>query len=100
MEFINCVSVGNTNDFELTGASISIYNCASDDGDGTNAQVLVSTNNYEDEFVDYVNNNFALVVDSVCIGNGLDDPGSGLYDDDIVGTQRSSTWDIGPHEYS
>jgi hypothetical protein len=34
------------------------------------------------------------------VGEGTDNPGSGLYSDDIIGTARSSPWDIGAFEYT
>jgi hypothetical protein len=33
------------------------------------------------------------------VGTGTDDPGAGLYSDDITGTARTSVWDIGADEY-
>jgi hypothetical protein len=93
----NCIAV------DIDGSDFSncttVDYCAGDDGTGTNAQTLDSSNNYENEFVDYSNDDYHLVSGSVCVGNGTDDPGSGLYSDDIDGDSRSSTWDIGADEY-
>jgi hypothetical protein len=88
----------NSDDFNGT---MTIANCASDDGDGTNAQTLNSTSNYANEFTDYAGavSDVSLVSGSSCIGNGTDDPGSGLYSDDIIDVLRSSTWDIGAFEF-
>jgi hypothetical protein len=82
----NSISCDNNDDF---AGGMTIDYCASDDGDGTNAQTLDSTNSYEDEFTDFDNDDFSLVSGSVCEENGTNDPGSGLYDDDIIGTIRS-----------
>ncbi len=86
----------NSNDFN--GTVTADYN-ASDDEDGTNSQKMVATDDWAAEFVDAAGGDFTLVVGSVCIENGIDNPGSGLYSDDIEGTARSSTWDIGAFEY-
>ncbi|MFA6454340.1 MAG: LamG domain-containing protein [Patescibacteria group bacterium] len=93
----NSIAVGNDGS-DLSLATTTDYN-ASDDGDGTNAQVLDSTNNYENEFVDYVNDDYHLVSGSVAVNHGTNDPGSGLYSDDIDLQSRSGTWDIGADEY-
>jgi hypothetical protein len=92
----NCAVCATTDDFNGTPDTIDY--CASDDGDGTNAQTLDSTSNYVNEFTDAVNGDFHLVSGSVCVDNGVDDPGSGLYSDDIDGDARA-TWDIGADEY-
>lgn len=44
-------------------------------------------------------NHFKLQETSPAIGEGIDNPGSGLYDDDICQLVRTSTWDIGAFEY-
>lgn len=71
--------------------------CATDDGDGTNAQTLSGTR--ANDFTDWDNDVFSPVVGSVQVNNGTDNPGSGLYLDDIVEALRVSTWDIGAWEY-
>lgn len=92
----NCAVFLNNDDFSGT---IDIDNCASDDGDGDNPQTLDNTDNYANEFTDSPNGDFTIVdAGSVCDETGLDNPGSGLYSDDIAGTARSSTWDIGAFE--
>ena len=51
-------------------------------------------------FTDYSNGDFSVKNDSsVLYGAGTDNPGAGLYSDDIIDTARSSTWDIGAFEY-
>lgn len=42
---------------------------------------------------------FHLLSTSDAIGVGTDNPGSGLYTDDIDGVTRSTSWDIGADEY-
>ena len=93
-EVKNC-AVGNcTDDFD--GAVTTDY-CCSDDGDGNNAQ-NPSGGNWDNEYVT-PGTDFDLEAGGNCVGNGTDDPGSGLYSDDIIGNARSSTWDIGAFEY-
>ena len=90
----NNVIAGATTEFSGTWTK---SNNASDSG--SEAQTLVDTSTYADEFTDAGNGDFSLVSSSVCIDNGTDDPDSwGGYSDDIIGTSRS-TWDIGAFEY-
>jgi hypothetical protein len=91
----NCAVGNNTDDFFGT---ITVDYCCSDDGDGTNVQAP-SGADWSNEFTDAANGDFDLVSGGNCIGNGTDDPGSGLYSDDIVGTARNSTWDISAFEF-
>ena len=99
----NCAVFNNANDFHSSGATLTIDYCASDDGDGTNAVDISPGATEADDwaacFTDYANGDFSLKSDSVCVGAGTDDPGSGLYSDDILGNTRTSTWDIGAFEY-
>lgn len=92
----NCAVFNTSDDFN---SITTIENCASDDGDGDNPQTLDDTDNYAAEFTDMPNGDFSLVLGSVCIENGQDNPGSGLYSVDIIDIARSSTWDIGAFEY-
>jgi hypothetical protein len=96
----NCAVFNNTDDFLGT---ITIDHCASDDGDGTNAQDFTAeATDWNKVFTDYANGDLSLknyVTTPCCVGVGVDDPGAGLYSDDIDGTARSSTWDIGADEY-
>lgn len=76
--------------------------CATDDGDGTNA-VDISPAAEEDGWnaavTDYSNGDFTVKNDaSVLDDAGDDNPGAGLYSDDIAGTAREGTWDIGAYE--
>jgi len=91
----NC-AVGNCGDDFLNSGSITIDYCCSDDGDGTNSQ-NPSGSNWDNEFTT-PGTDFSLESGGNCVGNGTDDPGSGLYSDDIIGTSRTSTWDIGAFE--
>ncbi len=94
---INCAVFNNLDDFDGT---MTIDHCASDDNDGTNnvagneADATWST-----DFADAANGDFTLLTGSPLKGGGIDDPGSGLFDDDINGDTRTSTWDIGADEY-
>ena len=92
----NTVSFGNTDDFDGT---MTISNCASDDGDGSNPQTLDSDSNYVNEFTDVTTFDFSIVAGGVCEDNGTDLSGSGVTDD-IIGTSRpqNSVYDIGAFE--
>ncbi len=87
----------NTDDFVPQASSTIDFN-ASDDEDGTNSQLMVSTDDWAAEVVDAAGGDFTLVLGSVCDDNGTNNPGAGLYLDDIAGTVRVSTWDIGAFE--
>ena len=90
----NC-AVGNcTDDFYNVDCSY----CCSDDGDGGDSQ-SPSGGSWANEFNNTSGGDFSLKSGGNCVGNGTDDPGSGLYSDDIIDTSRSSTWDIGAFEY-
>ncbi len=94
----NNLVFNNTDDFlDANTGSVYDYN-ASDDADGTNAQTVNSTDDWAAEVVDAAGGDFTLVLGSVCDDNGTDDPGSGLFSDDIAGTTRVSPWDIGAFE--
>ena len=81
-------------------AGSTIDYCASDDNDGTNNvdETGGVGDTWVDSIPDFATNDFTLV-DKHLNGVGTDDPGSGLYSDDIAGTERSSTWDVGAFEY-
>ena len=90
-------------DISKNGGTLTVDYCASDDGIGTNAVDISPGATEADDwaacFTDYANGDFSLKSDSVCVGAGTDDPGSGLYSDDILGNARTSPWDIGAFEY-
>ncbi len=94
---INTAVLNTTNDFNGT---MTIDHCASDDNDGTN-NVAESGGGaaWPDDFVDAANGDFTLKSGSGLVGGGIDDPGSGLYSDDINGDARTSPWDVGADEY-
>ena len=92
------------NDDDFSGSFFTCDYNASDDVDGTNAVDISPGANEEDDwndaFVDYANGDFHIKnADSVLCNAGTNDPGSGLYSDDIDGDARSGTWDIGADEY-
>ena len=90
----NSAVFGNVDDFNGT---ITVDYCASDDGDGTNSVTPVD---WDDVFEDVAGRDFHLKsTDTDLIGAGTDDPGSGLYSDDIDGESRTSPWDIGADEF-
>lgn len=92
----NSAVFGNADDFNGTFATIDY--CASDDGDGTNA---VTPSDWDTVFEDITNRDFHLKsTDTDLIGAGTDDPGSGLFSDDIDAQARTSTWDIGADEFT
>jgi len=98
----NGLIFGNTND--IVGTWTSITYSAGDDADfssGTgNFQITQVTDTYADLVTDAANGDFSITsVSSELYGTGTDDPGSGLYSDDVSGTARSSTWDIGGFEF-
>ncbi len=92
----NCAVLRTGNDFNGT---ITIDSCASDDGDGTNAQTLDATSAYANEFVDVTNNDYTLVASGSCEDNGANLSGSGV-SVDFFGTSRpqNSTYDISAFE--
>ena len=99
--FYNCAVFNNTDDFSVP--TIVDY-CASDDGDGTNEQDFTAeATDWNKVFENYAIGDFRLkdyTTPPCCVGVGTDNPGAGLYSDDIAGTARTSTWDIGAFEYT
>ncbi len=93
----NNISFGNNDDFDDAASSTIDYN-ASDDGDGTNSQAPDGAD-WVNEMSGYASNDYELDTAGNCFDNGTDDPGSGLYSDDITGTARTSTWSIGAFEF-
>ena len=96
----NTASFNNTDDFHDDIASMVIDYNASDDNDGTN-NVAESGGGvaWPDDFIDAANGDFTLKSGSGLVGGGTDDPGSGLYSDDINGDTRTSPWDVGADEF-
>ena len=98
----NNVSFNNADDFDDAASSTIDYN-ASDDADGTNAQDLNENvgGEWDASFTDYANNDYSVKdASSLLYNNGTNDPGSGLFSDDLIGTSRpqATTWDIGAFE--
>ncbi len=100
---INCLSINNAVRaayIDFSGTITQSYNISSDTtSDGTGS---IDSQGLTD--VDFVNTtagseDFHLQSTSTAIGVGTDNPGSGLYSDDIDGVARTSTWDIGADEY-
>lgn len=90
----NCAVMDNNDDFN--GFDTIDY-CASDDGDGNNSQSGLT---WANEFEGYATHDYRLASGSNLIGAGTDNPGTLTDTDDIAGTARSSTWDIGAFEYA
>jgi hypothetical protein len=115
LNLYNCISYNNYIGFYQQGGTLNATNCAvgntTDDWFGTvlattciddddeDASIDPAGGDWANEFTDAANGDFSLVSGGNCIGNGTDDPSSGLYSDDIIGTARSSTWDIGAFEF-
>ena len=77
-----------------TGSNYNASTLASD-APGAN-----SRNSQTFTFVNEAGDNFLLAAgDAGAKDYGVTDPGSGLFSDDILGTTRSGSWDIGAHEY-
>jgi len=91
----NCAILESADDFSGT---ITITKCASDDNDAESVAESGGGTNWPDDFNDAANGDFTLVSGSNLIDAGTDDPSSGLYTDDIIGTTRSS-YDIGAFEF-
>jgi len=92
----NCAVFLNGDDFD---GDQTITFCASDDEDGSDSQLLDSTNDYKDEFTDAPNGDFSLPEGSICIGNGTSLAASQGIWRDIAGNERKATPDIGAFEY-
>jgi len=96
----NSLVFENNDDFEGT---IAMTYCGSDDdhtGDSaTNFVITQTADDYAALVVDADGGDFTLTNgSSEAVGAGTDNPGSGLYSDDILGSSRSSTWDVGAFE--
>ena len=103
VNIINCAIFNNVNDYYYQAGTVTIDYCATDDGDGTHAQDFTAeATDWNKVFEDYTTGDFRLkdyTTSPCCVGVGTDNPGEGLYSDDITGTARTSTWDIGAFEY-
>lgn len=83
----NCIVHSNRSGYDFDG-TITIENCCSDDGSGTNAQTPLG-GDWDNEFTDKDNLDFSILPTGNCAENGTNNPGSGLYLDDIIGNSRT-----------
>ena len=97
----NCLSYNNTTDFSGNFAGEGDYNFSKDDTAPGGHAIHGTTDGKTPDFVSTTggSEDFHLQSTSDAIGVGVDNPGSGLYSDDIDGEARVSTWDIGADEY-
>lgn len=96
----NCVSFASDGeDFEGNEYTATIDHCASDDGVGTN-DVAESGGGaaWPNDFEGAATGDFRLKSGSNLIG-ACSDASGGLFTDDIEGTVRGASWDVGPFEY-
>jgi len=80
---------------DAVGATID-YN-ATDDGDGDHPQGP-SGADWANEMSNYAAEDFELDAFGNCYANGVTDPGSGLFSDDVRGISRTVPWSIGAFE--
>ncbi len=96
----NTASFTTADDFyDGTSGTYDIDYVALDDTDAFAHHVHPSGGNWANEFNNAAAGDWTLLVGGNCVGAGVDDPGSGLYSDDIDRAARASTWDIGADEY-
>lgn len=92
---VNNVAVENSGgDFLGTGTTGHSHNSSSD----TSAGGTSALTNQSYTFIDAANDDFRLASGDPR-DNGLSDPGSGLFSDDVLGNTRTGTWDRGFHEF-
>lgn len=82
--------------YDVSG--LTNYNCASSDATADDFGGSGNIVNQTYTFVNAANGDFHLISTDP-MNNGLSDPGSGLFSDDIDGVTRTGTWDIGADEY-
>jgi hypothetical protein len=86
----NCAVGGNTTlDFGTDASYYTVDYCCTDDIPYVGHRQGPLGGDWDNEFVDKDNGDFTLKVGGNCIENGIDNPGSGLYSDDITGKERS-----------
>lgn len=96
---INCLAQDCTDGFKITETTwdaSSCNNCSdiASDAPGSNSRTGSVT------FVNAGGDDYHLAPsDTVALGYGVADPGSGLFSDDIDGQARGIIWDIGADEY-
>jgi hypothetical protein len=96
LTMVNCYSGGNTAGRDYFG-TIGLTTCASSDTTGNIDNIAVNTTNFIN--VTGGSEDYRLPAGSGLIGVGTDDPGIGLYSDDMNGDARTSPWDVGDDEY-
>lgn len=94
----NSASFNNDDDFySFSGATIDY--CASDDNDGThNVAESGGGASWPDDFEGAATGDFRLKSGSNLVSATTDQSG-GLFTDDIEGTTRGASWDVGAFEY-
>lgn len=98
-------AIGACGDDILNAGSLDIDYMVTDDdhsGDCANyhAYPTAGSGDWSSDFNDPANGDFTILSTASNLrGNGVDDPSSGLYSDDIIDFSRTSTWDIGAYEY-
>jgi len=85
---INSIFSGGGVVWGYESGDVNVDYCCSDAGTGTNSQTP-SGGDWDNEFTDKDNKDFSLLATGNCAENGTNNPGSGLYLDDIIGTGRS-----------
>lgn len=98
---INSLIYDNTTDFANSTQSGSDYNFSKDDTAPGGNSIHGDTDGMTPDFVNTGagTEDFHIQSTSDAIDAGIDDPGSGLFLDDIDGGIRTSPWDIGADEF-
>jgi len=87
---------------DIVASTKTVTYCATDDNVGTSAVDLNdnASGEWTASFTNYGAGIFTVKDASAPIYNtGTDNPGSGLYTDDLANLARTTTWDIGAFEY-
>lgn len=98
-DFQNNCEWNCTTPYSLNTPGNATHNAYSSGSDPGSSGVDISSEVAGDLFLDYASDDVRLKVGSALIGVGTDNPGTGLYLDDIESETRTSTWDIGADEY-
>jgi hypothetical protein len=96
---INCI-IANCSDGLIGAFNQYRYLCDDDnddDGDGHNQSP--AGGDWTTVFNNLAGEDYSIKNTGTAYDNGYDNPGSGLYSDDIREFTRTSTWDIGAFEY-
>lgn len=97
--YANCdEQQSNFEDFDADGTMTQTTNASSDaTATGTGLDNILISGNISS--ITDTDTDFLALLDNELVGVGTDDPGGGLFDDDITGATRTSTWDIGADEF-